>query len=230
MRTHMKRMSRLRPIGVTIGTLALAWLGTHRGLAWHVSPDAPAVRPLFDLSSPRHTPFPSDRFTAPDPAQNTRRRVALPEPTDCSSYVSECHDIGLLNRLDGFNLLPRVSIPFDGEIDVSVTGESVFFVPLGDALIQTASDEPSTDLSNPLSSASVGRRVGITQVVWDPRRRAYMPRLIIRSTNILATRWLSRGTFAIPLAEESSQMQHSGAIAMIWRGRSTLSCDGIGGH
>ena len=99
-----------------------------------VSPTS-GVHPLFDLSSPERSPFPSDRFTVADADQNTGRRVNLPMPEDCTVEASECEDVAVLNQLDGFNLHARISVPFDGDIDpASVTSKTVFLVKLGDAL------------------------------------------------------------------------------------------------
>ena len=101
------------------------------------------VHALFDLATTSGGPFPTDRFTLPDPSQNTGLRVALPR-VGCSERPSDCADVDTLNTLDGFNLQPRLSIPFSGPIDVdSVTSDTVFLVgPDG--------------------------QVGINQVVWDP--------------------------------------------------------------
>src|SRR5262249_50245746 len=105
-----------------------------------------AVRTRFDLGSPAGGPFPSDRFAVFDDTQNTGLRVHLPSP-DCAVRVSDCEDLNVLNTLDGFNLQPRLSIPFDGPIDVnSVSGRTVFLLKL----------------------ANTGGRVGINQVVYDP--------------------------------------------------------------
>lgn len=113
---------------------------------------AESVHALFGPSAPQDGPFPSDRFTVPDSTQNTGLRVELPKP-DCSARPSDCADLDVINDLDGFNLLPRLSIPFDGSIDVeTVTSQSVFLVSLGN----TMSDGDSG-----------GRAVGINQVVWD---------------------------------------------------------------
>jgi hypothetical protein len=99
------------------------------------------------------TPFPSDLFAVADPTQNTGLRVNLPKP-DCLARPSDCQDLDVINTLDGFNLQPRLSIPFDGPIDVTtVTSETVFLISLGDTL------DPSDQ---------GGHRVGINQVVWDP--------------------------------------------------------------
>jgi hypothetical protein len=76
----------------------------------------------------------------------------LPKP-DCAARPSDCSDLDVLNELDGFNLQPRLSIPFDGPIDVgSVTSQSVFLVSLGNTL---GGGDPG------------GGVVGINQVVWD---------------------------------------------------------------
>ena len=115
--------------------------------------DSAAVHPLFDLSTPAGSPSPSDHFTVADPDQNTGRRVALPMPADCVANQSDCEDLGVINTLDGFNMQPRLSIPFDGSIDInSVTNRTVFLISLGDALDPHDSD---------------GQVVGINQVVWD---------------------------------------------------------------
>jgi hypothetical protein len=77
---------------------------------------AAGVRPLFDLDSPATARFPGDRFTVPDPDQLTGRHVQLPTP-ECATHPSDCEDVEVINTLDGFNLQPRLSIPFSGPID-----------------------------------------------------------------------------------------------------------------
>jgi Bacterial virulence factor lipase N-terminal len=116
------------------------------------APPAARVAPLFDLASLERSPFPSDRFTVPDANQITGRRVNLPTPKDCTAQASDCEDVAVLNQLDGFNLEPRISVPFSGAIDpASVDSRSVFLVKLGDA-------KPE-------------RTIGINYVVWDPAAR-----------------------------------------------------------
>ena len=111
-----------------------------------------SVQALFDLSSDRASPFPSNRFTRFEPRNLTYLRVNLPKP-DCASRPSDCADVDTINTLDGFNLQPRLRIPFSGPIDpASVDASNVFLVKL---------DEHH------------GHRgqhaiVGINQVVWDP--------------------------------------------------------------
>jgi hypothetical protein len=92
------------------------------------------VHARFDLNSLQGAPFPTNGFTIADSTQNTGLRVDLPKP-DCVARPSDCEDIDVLNELDGFNLQPRLSIPFDGPINVaSVTSQSVFLVSLGSTL------------------------------------------------------------------------------------------------
>jgi hypothetical protein len=114
------------------------------------------VQPLFDLTSPASSPFPSDRFTVPDASQNTGLRVDLPTP-DCQHRPSECEDIAVINTLDGFNVQPRISIPFNGAIDPhSVSSDTIFLIRLSCGHDDESCDEGPTV-----------RTVGIDQVVWD---------------------------------------------------------------
>jgi hypothetical protein len=113
---------------------------------------ASGVHPLFNVQSTTGSPFPTDRFTLRDPAQNTNRRVDLPMP-NCVASPSNCGDVALLNQLDGFNIEPRISIPFDGAIDPSTVNNNTVF------LIRIA------DTSNPTTLSP--QIVGINQIVWD---------------------------------------------------------------
>jgi hypothetical protein len=113
------------------------------------------VRALFDLHDPSIGPFPSDQFTVADASHITGRRVNLPLP-DCAARPTDCEDVGTLNRLDGFNLEPRLTVAFDGAIDpASVTSDSLF-------LLQVSPGSPPS-------------RIGINQLVWDPARLVVVP-------------------------------------------------------
>src|SRR6516165_7681090 len=113
----------------------------------------PSTFAAFDLANPDSGPFPNDRFTVPDPSELTGLRVNLPLP-DPATQPSGYADTQVLNTLDGFNLQPRLSISFDGPIDVkSVNSNDVFVIRLGDT-------------QNPQDRG--GQVVGINQVVWDP--------------------------------------------------------------
>src|SRR6187455_1085471 len=89
-------------------------------------------------------PFPSNLYTVRDKAQLTGLRVNLPKP-DCATHPSDCADVDVLNTLDGFNIQPRMSIPFSRPIDVSTVSSSAIF------------------LVGPEHQV-----VGINQAVWDP--------------------------------------------------------------
>jgi hypothetical protein len=111
------------------------------------------VHALFDLRSPAGGPFPSNEFTVADRTQLTGRRVNLPLP-DPTTHLSDYQDLQLINELDGFNMQPRLSIPFDGPIDVhSVNSQDVFLINLGDTVHH---------------GGHGGQVVGINQIVWDP--------------------------------------------------------------
>ena len=112
----------------------------------------PSTFAAFDLDTPDRGPFPSDRFTVADASQLTNRRINLPLP-DAASRPSDYADVSVINTLDGFNLQPRLSIPFSGPIDVTtVNSSTVFLIKLGD----TTSPEDRG-----------GQIVGINQTVWD---------------------------------------------------------------
>src|SRR5262245_32538058 len=112
----------------------------------------PSTFAAFDLDVPDLAPFPSDRFTVADSSQLTGRRVNLPLP-DAPTHPSDYDDVTVINTLDGFNLQPRLSIPFSGPIDVTtVNSTTVFLIKLGDP---TAPEEGG------------GQVVGINQTVWD---------------------------------------------------------------
>jgi hypothetical protein len=131
------------------------------------------VHPLFDLTHPNRGPFPSNYFTVEDQAHLTGRRVSLPKP-DCSERRSDCQDIDVINTLDGFNLQPRLSIPFDGPIDVeTVKSSSVFLISLGSTVSH---------------GDRGGKIIGINQVVWDVARTHFTPSQTNSSTSTHVTR------------------------------------------
>jgi len=109
------------------------------------------VHVLSGFDVPESGIFPTDAFTVPDDQHGTGLRVNLTFP-DCSVHVSDCRDTALINTLDGFNVQPRVTVPFDGDIDpASVNSGNVFFVELG--------------------VEGQSRVIGVNQLVWDPATR-----------------------------------------------------------
>ncbi len=92
--------------------------------------------------------FPNDQLTVPDPAQLTGKRVnfrvGVDYPACDSTNYSICDGFAMLNKLDGFDIQPRVTIPFTGPIDVGSVNESDVFVQ------------------------GPGGRTQLMQLVWDP--------------------------------------------------------------
>jgi hypothetical protein len=79
--------------------------------------------------------------------------VNMPSP-DCAVRVTDCQDVELLNTLDGFNLQPRLRVPFDGPIDpTTVNSSNMYLVKLGDTT--QALD-------------GYGTLIGVNQLLWDP--------------------------------------------------------------
>ena len=84
--------------------------------------------------------FPSDAFTVRDKAQLTGRRVSFRKGVDfptvggfvrkgCdNSNYSLCDGFAELNRLDGFDLQPRVTVPFTGSIRLGSVNDRNFFI------------------------------------------------------------------------------------------------------
>ena len=89
-------------------------------------------------------PFPTNLDTVADSSQVTDLRVNLPLPS-CSARPSDCADDAVLNSLDGFNIQPRITIPFSSAIDLhTVSNSNIFLVGPSDHV------------------------VGINQAVWEP--------------------------------------------------------------
>jgi len=96
---------------------AVALLGA-AGTASASSAGAALVRPSHQkVGQARVTSlFPSNGLTVRDGSQATGRRIALPFP-NCRVQVTDCHDVALLDRLDGFDLDPRLALRFDRPVD-----------------------------------------------------------------------------------------------------------------
>jgi hypothetical protein len=89
-------------------------------------------------------PFPTNLDTVADSSQVTGLRVNVPLPS-CTARPSDCADDAVIDSLDGFNIQPRITIPFSGPIDLStVSSHSIFLIGPG------------------------GHVVGINQPVWEP--------------------------------------------------------------
>jgi hypothetical protein len=90
-----------------------------------------------------HRMFPSNAFSVRDRSQTTNRRVnfslGLDYPTvggklrkKCTTATySICDAFAQLNKLDGFDLQPRVTVPFTGAIDIKSVNDKNFFIVSG---------------------------------------------------------------------------------------------------
>ena len=90
--------------------------------------------------------FPDDAFTVADRTQLTGRRInfrlgvdyptigGVVQPSCTDADYSICDAFAELNKLDGFDLQPRVLVPFTGPINLGSVNTSNFFIstPSGD--------------------------------------------------------------------------------------------------
>jgi hypothetical protein len=174
----MKNTVRFATVLLVVGasTAIVARGTTERDEDARKDPAPRKVEARFGLAISADGPFPSDRFTVADETQNTCERISL--PADCSvrsdTQPNDCVEVELLNQLDGFNIRPRIAVPFSGQIDLAtVNSETVFLVSLGDTLVQGApscrvasrGDDEDEDARPP---ADAGWIVGIDQGIWDP--------------------------------------------------------------
>jgi len=88
--------------------------------------------------------FPSNELTVRDRLQATGRRVSLPFP-NCRAQVTDCHDVALLNRLDGFDVDPRLALTFDRAVDPAAVSAATTVTAV----------------------SGRGRSVGVDRVVYD---------------------------------------------------------------
>jgi len=98
-------------------------------------------------STPETTVFPNDRFTVIDTGQLSGKRINLPMPTCTATSYSACDDVRVLNSLDGFDLQPRVSIPFSGPIQLDSVNSTTVYVegPEGRTGLQQIVYDPATN-------------------------------------------------------------------------------------
>jgi hypothetical protein len=168
---------------------------------------------MFDLNQRTTAPFPTNWLTTADATQNTGRRVNLPMLEDCNTDSRQCADIMALNELDGFSIQPRVSIPFDGDIDPnSVNSSNVFLVRLHRSTAGCDDDGGAADDSRfdegdfrdgKVHDRATSERIGTDQVVWDTASRSlhvetevleqHTPYAVIVSTGILDANGLPIG-------------------------------------
>src|SRR4051794_23147520 len=121
-----------------------------------LAPAGAALLGALVLAGPAHAApklFPTDADTVRDKAQVTGRRVHLPLP-DCGTRPSDCDDVGLENRLDGFDVDPRIAVRFDRPISVGDVSRRTLY----------------------LQRAAGGRRIALNRLVYDAPTRTLAAR------------------------------------------------------
>jgi hypothetical protein len=112
------------------------------GLLALAAPSAPAEGAVSVVRGSHYGTriFPDNAFTTKDRAQVTGRRVnfrqgidyptvgGVVQPSCDSTDYSICDAFAELNKLDGFDLQPRVTVPFTGAIDLGSVNDSDFFI------------------------------------------------------------------------------------------------------
>jgi pimeloyl-ACP methyl ester carboxylesterase len=114
-----------------------------------------AVTVNWNPQDPTIGPYPTDVLTTPDSTQKNGTRIDLPMP-DCTTAPSDCQDVQLINQLDGFQTVPRITVTFSGPVDVNSIHHAVYYVAL-DNLTQEESGINFT-----------GQMLYTTQMIYDP--------------------------------------------------------------
>jgi pimeloyl-ACP methyl ester carboxylesterase len=116
---------------------------------------ASGVTVNWNPQDPTVGPYPTDVLTTPDSTQKNGMRVNLPMP-DCATAPSDCQDVQLVNQLDGFQTVPRITVNFSGPIDVTSVHHAIYYVAL-DNLTQEERGINNT-----------GQMLYTTQMIYDP--------------------------------------------------------------
>ena len=118
-------------------------------------------------ATPETAVFPNDRFTVADARQGTGRRIAFPVPDCTAATRSTCDAVRLLNTLDGFDLQPRVFVPFTGDIDASTVLPTTAWIegPGGRVGLQQITFDPASDTLAATARQQLAERTRYTLVV-----------------------------------------------------------------
>ena len=131
----------MMPLRPRFGVTRLSLLGTCLVLASAAAiPSADAAVRVVRGSHYGARIFPNNAFTTADASQATGRRIHFRRGTDyplfagrirhgCTSAdYSVCDAFSELNKLDGFDLQPRVTVPFTGMINLRSVTDGDFFI------------------------------------------------------------------------------------------------------
>jgi hypothetical protein len=109
----------------------------------------------WNPQDPTVGPYPTDVLTTPDSTQKNGMRINLPVP-DCTTAPSDCQDVQLINQLDGFQTVPRITVNFSAPVDVNSIHHAIYYVAL-DNLTQ---EEHGINYT--------GQMLYTTQMIYDP--------------------------------------------------------------
>ncbi len=159
--------------------------------------------------------FPDDAFTVANKAQLTGRRInfrqgvdypkvgGVVQPSCTDADFSICDAFAELNTLDGFDLQPRVLVPFTGPIDLASVNTSNFFISADkgtfvSGLRQLVFD-PATNTLSGISDVFLGEatpyRIHVTSGILDNTGRpvrACSGACVVRFTTRTASGVLAR--------------------------------------
>src|SRR6185295_4917946 len=159
--------------------------------------------------------FPDDSFTVADRSQLTGRRInfrqgidypkvgGVVQPSCTSADYSICDAFAQLNKLDGFDLQPRVLVPFTGPINLGSVNRSNFFISAdnGDFVsgLRQLTFDPATNtlagITDSFLSEGTSYRIRVTNGILDNggrRVRACSGACVVRFTTRTATGELVR--------------------------------------
>jgi hypothetical protein len=159
--------------------------------------------------------FPDDAFTVADKSQLTGRRIGfrqgidypkvggVVQPSCTSADYSICDAFAQLNKLDGFDLQPRVLVPFTGPIDLGSVNTSNFFISADDGAfvsgLRQLTFDPATNVLAGISDAFLAEntayRIHVTGGILDTTGghvRACTGACVVRFTTRTATGELVR--------------------------------------
>jgi pimeloyl-ACP methyl ester carboxylesterase len=116
---------------------------------------ASGVTVMWNPQDPTIGPYPTDALTTPDSTQKNGIRINLPMP-DCTTAPSDCQDVQLINQLDGFQTVPRITVTFSGPVDVNSIHHAIYYV----ALDNLTTEEHGINYT--------GQMLYLTQMIYDP--------------------------------------------------------------
>lgn len=174
----------------------------------------PSIEALYDLSKDSTlTPYPSDRFTAPDATTKTGRRLAITSDVTNDPLITGYQLVAdELNEMDGFSTSGGVILSFSGPIDIHGIVTDLYAEPPitdtpRDAAEYTKEGSPVYLVNVDEKSPERGRLHGLLPRWWAQAKDDYFPTaeytLIVQPAEPLLpeTRYLCVVTSALKAAD-----------------------------